>query len=660
MSAEPDPALERELARELEEARAAGLLRELEPARAELPAALEAARDFLSNDTLGLARDPALLAAARAALEGGGARAGSGASRLLGGTQPAHEQLEQLAARWLGAPAALLLPSAYHANLAAVGALVGPGDEIYSDALCHASLVDAARLARARVFVHAHHELGELERQLARPSAARRRLVLCESIYSMDGDAAPLRELDALCARHRAWLLVDEAHAVGLLGREGAGAVAALAEDGHALARLAARTFGGGKALGCAGGLIVGSRELCAAVAQRARAFVYTTAPAPSLALVLSAAIERARAARAERARALAHARELARLLDRPAPAAAIVPWIVGSSTRATALAARVDAHGWRVRAVRPPSVPEGSARLRLVCRAGSEQSELEGLARELLAERAEHEHAQHVRARRAASSALAGTHAPLASGVATYDAPLASAIAMSDASLAHAIVVAGTGTGVGKTIVSALLLRAARARGSAQYWKPVQTGAESDTEVVARLAQAEPAELRAPLHALPLAASPHAAAAAAGCAIDPQQLSRELARLRGSGGAAQLVLELAGGLLVPWTLEGGGFMQLDWLARERLPLVLVASAGLGTLNHSLLALEALRARGLEPRALVLVGAPWLDNRAALERLAAVRSVIEVPHFDALEPAVLARWLEDSAQGAALAELLRG
>jgi len=630
MSAEPDPLreLERELARELEEARSAGLLRELEPARAELPAALEAARDFVSNDTLGLARDPALLAAARAALEGGGARAGAGASRLLGGTQPAHERLEQLAARWLGAPAALLLPSAYHANLAAVGALARAGDEIHSDALCHASLVDAARLSRARVLVHEHNDLGALERQLARPSSARRRLVLCESIYSMDGDAAPLVELDALCAKHGAWLLVDEAHAVGLLGREGAGAVAALAEAGRPLARIAARTFGGGKALGCAGGLIVGSRELCATVAQRARAFIYTTAPAPSLALVLQAAIERASVARAERARALAHARELARLLDRPAPAAAIVPWIVGSSARALALAARVQQRGWNVRAVRPPSVPEGTARLRLVCRAGSEPSELAGLARELLAERAEHEHAQR------------GPTAARAQPTPT-------------------LVVAGTGTGVGKTIVSALLLRAARAHGRALYWKPVQTGEESDTQSVARLARAAPEELHAPLHALPLAASPHAAAAAAGEAIDARRLSHELARLRGSGAAQRLVLELAGGLLVPWSLEAGGSTQLDWLARERVPLVLVASAGLGTLNHSLLSLEALRARGLEPRALVLVGAPFLDNRAALERLGAPRRVIEVPHFDALEPSALEHWLEHAAEGAALAELVR-
>src|SRR5262245_585681 len=283
--------LDQELAAELERWRARGLGRD-----ARLLGAIPGI-DLGSNDYLGLSRDPRVVAGARAALEEFGA--GGRASRLLRGGSPLHERAEAAAAEWLGAEAALLFPSGYQANLGLVGALVGRGDAVFGDRANHASLVDAARLSRAQVFVHAHLDLAELERQLAHARGARRRLVLTEGVFSMDGDAAPLAELDELCRKHDAWLVVDEAHAAGVIGPAGAGAWAAL--GARADVRLAARVVTGGKALGVAGAFVTGSRMLREQLVNHARTFLFTTAPPPAIAGGLVAAIELARAADAER-----------------------------------------------------------------------------------------------------------------------------------------------------------------------------------------------------------------------------------------------------------------------------------------------------------------------------------------------------------------------
>src|SRR5262245_51747126 len=255
--------LDRELAAELEQRAALGLRRDARLAR---PSGV----DLGSNDVLGLARHPRVIAGARAALEEFGA--GGRAARLLGGGSPLHERVEEAVAAWTGAEAALLFPSGYQANLGLVGALAGRGDALFSDERNPASLIDAARLSRAHVFVHAHLDLAELERQLGRARPARRRLVLTEGVFSMDGDAAPLAELDELCRRHDAWLVVDEAHSAGLLGPAGAGAWAAL--GARAESRLAARVVTGGKALGVAGALVVGSRALREQLVNHARTFL--------------------------------------------------------------------------------------------------------------------------------------------------------------------------------------------------------------------------------------------------------------------------------------------------------------------------------------------------------------------------------------------------
>jgi dethiobiotin synthase len=201
---------------------------------------------------------------------------------------------------------------------------------------------------------------------------------------------------------------------------------------------------------------------------------------------------------------------------------------------------------------------------------------------------------------------------------------------------------VAGTDTGVGKTVVSALLLRAARRTSRAAYWKPVQTGSDSDTATVGRLADALPHELLRPAYELALPASPHEAATSAGAALEPQRIAGAFDGLRRLLDDTALVVELAGGLLVPYRL---GYTQLDWLAREAAPLVLVARSGLGTLNHTLLSLESLRARHLEPRALFVVGEPHPSNRETLRAMGGVASLFEVPLFEPLDTSALDAWL---------------
>src|SRR5262245_6138502 len=231
--------------------------------------------DVSSNDVLGLSRHPQVIAAARSALERAGA--GGRAARLLGGGSADHAAAEAAAADWLEADAALLFASGYQANLGAVCALAGRGDAIVSDALNHASLVDAARLSRARVLVVPHADPGAVRTALRTARGARRRLVVTEGIFSMDGDAAPLAALAEICDEEEAWLLVDEAHAAGVIGPEGAGACASARIASHE--RLAGRILTGGKALGAGGALAVGSAAFRETLLNKARPFIYSTAP---------------------------------------------------------------------------------------------------------------------------------------------------------------------------------------------------------------------------------------------------------------------------------------------------------------------------------------------------------------------------------------------
>ncbi|MBL8841701.1 MAG: dethiobiotin synthase [Planctomycetes bacterium] len=631
--------LDRALEAELAAWERAGLRRTLPQPQGGAPL-----HDFVSNDYLGLSRDRRVVDAAREALERSGA--GSGAARLLGGGLAGAVQgasggegdaarAERLLAEWLDEEAALLFPSGFQANLGVVATLADRGDALFSDELNHASLIDGCRLSRAKSQVFPHGDVAELERQLARARGARRRVVVTESVFSMDGDLAPLAALHEACERHDAWLIVDEAHGHALLGPHGAGAWAAAGlpnarQGSRPTSRLAARIVTGGKALGVAGAFVVGGRPLIELLLNAARPFVFTTAPPPAVAAALAAAIEVAREADAARARVLALAQRLAKELKRGAfavrtvaPAAAIVPFVVGEAAATSALGRELATAGFAVGAVRPPTVPDGSARLRLVVHATNDEAQVDALAAAVVA-----------RARPKATSGV------------TRDGR---------SSRATAWFVVGTDTGIGKTVASALLLRAARRLGKAAYWKPVQTGDESDTAAVAALAQATPDELLAPLHHFPKPASPHEAAAAAGEAIDPAVLQAALTAAREERRGARLIVELAGGLLVPYVSGANPFLQAEWLARARPRLIVVARSGLGTLNHTLLTLEALRARKLEPDALLLVGERHAENAATLRELAGVAPLFELPRFEPLSGGALEAWLDQNA----LAEVLR-
>lgn len=594
--------------------------------------------DFLSSDYLGLTRHPELRSAINRALREEGA--GGRASRLLAGGGEAHRHAEQAAAQWLGEPAALLFPSGYQANLGLLQAVAEKGDLLLSDELSHASLIDGARLSRAQVQVYRHVDLDELDWWLGRGQGARRRWVLTEGVFSMDGDIAPIAELLELCARHDAHLLVDEAHAAGLLGPRGAGAAAAALEAGADGSRLAARVLTGGKALGVGGACLVGSEELRDWLVNRSRAFIYSTAPPTALAAGFARACELAEESEEARERCLANAAVIARAVDAPAPGAAIVPWVLGEDARALAAAEVLEGAGIAALAVRPPTVPEGTARIRLVAQASQERAALARLSRAVGVARAAVEVAVESSEPAARAEHTPGAQAPLSprkssphSEAAQVDAPSwstqpteAPSAANADA-LASTLAVVGTDTGVGKTVTSAALLRAALNRGPARYWKPVQTGDDDDTAEVGRLSGAPPEALNGPLRHFPLPASPHEAAAAAGEEITVGRLDDRLLELRAAS-AAPLLVELAGGLLVPYRMDA---TQADWLQAHRLSVVLVARSGLGTLNHTSLTLEALAQRGLDVRGLILVGEPHASNRHTLERLNPNLPVFELP-----------------------------
>ena len=351
---------------ELEAAAAQGLRRQIPPiTRWEGPLVTVHGRpavNFSANDYLGLADHPALRATVASALAH--ERFGAGGARLIAGDLPAHGEVEGAVAAWLRCEAALLYNSGYQANLGTIGALVGPGDGIFSDALNHASIIDGARLSRAAIQVYPHRDLATLARHLAAAAGLRRRLIVTDSLFSMDGDVAPLADLADLARRHDALLLVDEAHALGASGEEGRGFTAGLPID------LRLGTFG--KALGGFGAFIAGDRLLIELLVQRARAFVFSTAlPSPvsrwaaaALALVRSPEGE---ARRRHLAALTRRFRTGLRALDLPVAVEGtyIIPLIVGAPEATMALSRELLARGIYVHGIRPPTVPPGTARLR-------------------------------------------------------------------------------------------------------------------------------------------------------------------------------------------------------------------------------------------------------------------------------------------------------
>ncbi|GAA4874472.1 8-amino-7-oxononanoate synthase [Saccharopolyspora cebuensis] len=339
---------------------AAGLQRTLRPREPD-----EDLVDLAGNDYLGLSRHPEVRrAAADAALTWG---AGAGASRLVTGTTALHAELERALAEFTGRDAALVLSTGYHANLAAVTALADRDALIVSDAHVHASLIDAARLSRATVEVVPHNRVDAVRSALA-GAGRRRAIVLTESVFSVLGDAAPLPQLAEVCAEHGALLVVDEAHGVGVVGDGGRGLVHAHGLAGHPQVVLTATLS---KSLGAMGGAVLGSHAVLDHLVNRARPFVFDTALAPAPTAGALRALHLLRAEPALPSRIHRRGGELADHLGVPRSAGAVLSVPMPSPRAALAAQAAALEAGVRVGCFRPPSVPDGTSRLRITTRAG-------------------------------------------------------------------------------------------------------------------------------------------------------------------------------------------------------------------------------------------------------------------------------------------------
>lgn len=341
--------------------------------------------DFSSNDYLGLASDPGMRHAVREAVDASSRIASTG-SRLLSGHDEVWAALENDFARWVGAEAALYFTSGYAANIGLLSAILRPEDAVFSDSANHASLIDGMRLAKCRRVIFPHLDLNVLEQELRRNlPAPGARFIVVESIFGMDGDRAPLADLAALAGRHGAELIVDEAHAIGVRGpSDGPSGSGCVAEAGLS-GRVFATIHTCGKALAAVGAFVCGSQALRRYLINRARTFIFNTALPPYFASQVAAGMRLAAAANAERA----HLSRLGVFLsselrrngfDTAGSNSHIVPVVLGSNESALSWASHLQANGYGIRAIRPPTVPPGMARLRLSLTAKLSQSTLADL----------------------------------------------------------------------------------------------------------------------------------------------------------------------------------------------------------------------------------------------------------------------------------------
>jgi 8-amino-7-oxononanoate synthase len=375
-----------DVAARLEELRERGLYRRLRLIEGpQGPRVLVAGREVLllcSNDYLGLAADDRVReAAAEAALRWG---AGAGASRLISGNMQPHRELETRLAAFKGYERALLFGSGYLANMGTIAALAGPGEIVFSDELNHASIIDGCRLARAETVVYRHNDTEHLE-SLLRESAGTPALIVTDGVFSMDGDVAPLPELLELARRHRARLMVDEAHATGAIGPGGRGAVAAAGLSGEV--DVVVGTLG--KALGSYGAYVCTSAETVDYLVNRARPFIFSTAPPPPAVGAARAALGVLEAEPERVERLAANARALREALGAEgliagASTTQIVPIMVGEAEPTMDLCERALERGVFAQGIRPPTVPEGSSRLRFTVMATHEPEELRQAAHEV------------------------------------------------------------------------------------------------------------------------------------------------------------------------------------------------------------------------------------------------------------------------------------
>ena len=360
-----------DLARELEAIRAAGLGRRVR----ERPLGL---KNFADNDYLGLADDPRLKATAQEAIERYGA--GSGAARLITGTLPPHLTLERHLARFKGTEDALVWATGYMANVGTISAIVGKGDAVFSDELNHASIVDGCRLSKADIFIYRHNDMDDLAAKIAEAGPRRRRLAVSDAVFSMDGDILDLPRFLAICGANGVLSMIDEAHATGVMGATGHG----LCEHfgtGHPDILMGTLS----KALGSEGGYVCASRTVCDYLRNKSRAFIFSTAHNPGSAAAADAALtileEHPELAPCVREKAQRFVAALAAQGIAARTESAIVPILVGDERRAVEMAARLEARGFLVPAIRYPTVAKGAARLRVSVSARTTEEDLSALA---------------------------------------------------------------------------------------------------------------------------------------------------------------------------------------------------------------------------------------------------------------------------------------
>jgi 8-amino-7-oxononanoate synthase len=333
--------------------------------------------NFSSNNYLGLANHPALREAAKIAIDRYGC--GSGASRLISGNMTLHEELEAKLAELKRTEAALVFNSGFQANVGIISTLIGHGDAVFSDALNHASIIDGCRLSRAQTYVYGHADLQQLEDSLKQASACRRKLIVTETLFSMDGDEAPLKEMVDLAEKYDAMLMADEAHATGVYGPDGAGIVAKLGLGDRVLVQMGTL----GKALGAFGAYVAGSAGLREVIINRCRSFIFTTSLPPAVMAMGIAALD---VVKKEPERRLALSNNCARLnaglealgYSIGKGRSQIIPLMVGDADECMRLSEQLLRRGIFAQGIRPPTVPAGTSRLRITVMATHRSEQLD------------------------------------------------------------------------------------------------------------------------------------------------------------------------------------------------------------------------------------------------------------------------------------------
>jgi 8-amino-7-oxononanoate synthase len=333
--------------------------------------------NFSSNNYLGIANHSTLAAAAKEAIDRYGC--GSGASRLISGNMTLHEELENRLAQFKGTEAALVFNSGFQANIGAISTLAGDSDAIFSDALNHASIIDGSRLARAKIFVYAHNDLDQLETALSHAASFRRKLIVTESIFSMDGDEAPLTGIVELAEKYGAMVMVDEAHATGIFGAGGAGVVQKLGLGNRVLVQMGTL----GKALVGFGAYVAGSGGLRELLINRCRSFIFTTSLPPSVMAMAMAALDLVKREPERRQALWNNCRSLKEGLrslgfELGASESPILPLIIGDATECMRFSEKLLESGVFAQGIRPPTIPPGTSRLRITLMATHTHEQIE------------------------------------------------------------------------------------------------------------------------------------------------------------------------------------------------------------------------------------------------------------------------------------------